>query len=83
MENARSDPPPPSQDSASLLKRLAGPSSGKAGLAKDQTEINRIIAEASKGSKFYEVRTLVPLLRPSGRRLTIHTRRMRSGRTSS
>ena len=25
-------------------------------LAKDQTEINRIIAEASKGSKFYEVR---------------------------
>lgn len=24
-------------------------------LAKDQTEINRIIAEASKGSKFYEV----------------------------
>ncbi|GJE97755.1 DNA polymerase IV [Phanerochaete sordida] len=26
----------------------------KAGLAKDQTEINKIIAEASKGSKFYE-----------------------------
>lgn len=25
-------------------------------LAKDQTEINRIIAEASKGSKFYEAR---------------------------
>lgn len=24
-------------------------------LAKDQTEINRIIAEASKGSKFYDV----------------------------
>lgn len=24
-------------------------------LAKDQTEINRIIAEVSKGSKFYEV----------------------------
>jgi DNA polymerase kappa len=24
-------------------------------LAKDQTEINRIIAEASKGSQFYEV----------------------------
>ncbi|KAJ1304437.1 hypothetical protein OPQ81_005584 [Rhizoctonia solani] len=38
----------------SLLKRLSGPSSGKAGLAKDQTEINRIIAEVSKGSKFYE-----------------------------
>ncbi|KAF5370584.1 hypothetical protein D9758_001826 [Tetrapyrgos nigripes] len=45
-----------SQESASLLKRLAGPSSGKAGLAKDQTEINQIIAEASKGSKFYEAR---------------------------
>lgn len=26
----------------------------KAGLALDQTEINRVIAEASKGSKFYE-----------------------------
>uniref|UniRef100_A0A0W0F0C4 DNA polymerase kappa n=1 Tax=Moniliophthora roreri TaxID=221103 RepID=A0A0W0F0C4_MONRR len=46
--------PQPSQDSASLLKRLAGPSSGKAGLTKDQTGINRIIAETSKGSKFYE-----------------------------
>lgn len=45
----------PSQTSESLLKRLAGPSTGKAGLAKDQTEINRIIAEASKGSRFYEV----------------------------
>jgi len=44
-----------SQTSESLLKRLAGPSTGKAGLAKDQTEINRIIAEASKGSRFYEV----------------------------
>ncbi|KAG2359987.1 hypothetical protein BDR07DRAFT_175802 [Suillus spraguei] len=43
-----------SQDSASLLKRLAGPSSTKAGLAYDQTAINRIIAEVSKGSKFYE-----------------------------
>jgi hypothetical protein len=32
----------------SLVKRLAGPSSGKAGLQKDQTEINAIIAEASK-----------------------------------
>lgn len=38
----------------SLIKRLAGPSTGKAGLTKDQTEINRIIAEASKGSQFYE-----------------------------
>ncbi|KAG2099124.1 IMS-domain-containing protein [Suillus cothurnatus] len=48
------NPPELSQDSASLLKRLAGPSSTKAGLARDQTAINRIIAEASKGSKFYE-----------------------------
>lgn len=39
---------------ASLVKRLAGPSTGKAGLAMDQTEINRIIAEASKGSPFFE-----------------------------
>ncbi|CAE6482324.1 unnamed protein product [Rhizoctonia solani] len=44
----------PSTQPDSLLKRLSGPSSGKAGLAKDQTEINKIIAEASKGSKFYE-----------------------------
>ncbi|KAJ3844174.1 DNA/RNA polymerase [Lentinula raphanica] len=45
--------PAPSQ-SKSLLKRLAGPSSTKAGLTTDQSEINRIIAEASKGSKYYE-----------------------------
>ncbi|KAN0135378.1 hypothetical protein V8E53_006657 [Lactarius tabidus] len=38
----------------SLLLRLAGPSATKAGLSTEQTEINRIIAEASKGSKFYE-----------------------------
>ncbi|KAH7339479.1 hypothetical protein B0J17DRAFT_655321 [Rhizoctonia solani] len=44
----------PSTQTDSLLKRLSGPSSGKAGLAKDQTEINKIIAEVSKGSKFYE-----------------------------
>ncbi|GLB37670.1 putative impB/mucB/samB family protein [Lyophyllum shimeji] len=43
-----------SQETESLVKRLAGPSTGKAGLAIDQTEINRIIAKASKGSKFYE-----------------------------
>ncbi|EJU04281.1 DNA/RNA polymerase [Dacryopinax primogenitus] len=43
---------PPEADS--LVKRLAGPSTNKAGLAQDQSEINRIIAEASKGSKFYE-----------------------------
>ncbi|KAJ6609876.1 hypothetical protein B0H10DRAFT_2294952 [Mycena sp. CBHHK59/15] len=46
--------PKPSQETASLVKRLAGPSTGKAGLAKDQADINRIIADASKGSKFYE-----------------------------
>ncbi|KAI5123920.1 hypothetical protein M0805_006338 [Coniferiporia weirii] len=45
----------PSQD-PSFLRRLAGSSNSvnKAGLAKDQTEINRLIAEASKGSKFYD-----------------------------
>ncbi|KAJ7593924.1 IMS-domain-containing protein [Mycena floridula] len=49
-------PPEPqaSQETASLVQRLAGPSTGKAGLAKDQTEINRVIADASKGSQFYE-----------------------------
>ncbi|KAF8919917.1 DNA/RNA polymerase [Mucidula mucida] len=46
--------PNSSNETDSLIRRLAGPSTGKAGLAKDQTEINRIIAEASKGSKFYE-----------------------------
>ncbi|ORY32874.1 hypothetical protein BCR39DRAFT_522235 [Naematelia encephala] len=37
----------------SFERSLAGPSVGKAGLMRDQTEVNRIIAEASKGSKFY------------------------------
>ncbi|OWZ65523.1 hypothetical protein AYX15_02985 [Cryptococcus neoformans] len=37
----------------SFERSLAGPSVGKAGITRDQTEINRIIAEASKGSKFY------------------------------
>ncbi|ETW80514.1 hypothetical protein HETIRDRAFT_46153 [Heterobasidion irregulare TC 32-1] len=46
--------PETSQETASLVKRLAGPSTTKAGLAKDQSEINRIIAEVSKGSQFYE-----------------------------
>jgi DNA polymerase kappa len=32
----------------SLVKRLAGPSTGKAGLVKDQTDINAIIAQVSK-----------------------------------
>ncbi|KAJ7287575.1 hypothetical protein C8J57DRAFT_1446287 [Mycena rebaudengoi] len=50
--------PPQSQETASLVTRLAGPSTNKAWctrrLAKDQADINRIIADASKGSKFYE-----------------------------
>ncbi|KAJ7218103.1 IMS-domain-containing protein [Mycena pura] len=46
--------PTSSQDAPSLVKRLAGPSTGKAGLAQDQSDINRVIADASKGSKFYE-----------------------------
>ncbi|OCF41902.1 DNA polymerase kappa subunit [Kwoniella heveanensis CBS 569] len=37
----------------SFERSLAGPSVGKAGLMRDQTEVNRIIAEASKGSKYY------------------------------
>ncbi|THH10653.1 hypothetical protein EW145_g1183 [Phellinidium pouzarii] len=39
-----------------FLRRLAGSSNSvnKAGLAIDQTEINRRIAEASRGSKFYD-----------------------------
>lgn len=41
--------------SDSLLHRLAGPSVGKAGLARDQTDITRVIARASEGSKYYEV----------------------------
>ncbi|KAM5540203.1 hypothetical protein V8D89_006022 [Ganoderma adspersum] len=45
-------PPPPTLPSDSLVRRLAGPSTNKAG--HDQTEINKIIAGASKGSKFYE-----------------------------
>jgi DNA polymerase kappa len=69
----------PSSQTASLVRRLAGPSTGKAGyihpsalttalvlthfrLATDQSEINRIIAEASKGSKFYEVRPVELLI---------------------
>ncbi|KAI0256368.1 hypothetical protein BJV78DRAFT_1171398 [Lactifluus subvellereus] len=46
--------PEPSQEASSLILRLAGPSTTKAGLSTEQTEINRIIADASKGSKFYE-----------------------------
>ncbi|PWN98935.1 DNA/RNA polymerase [Tilletiopsis washingtonensis] len=38
---------------ASLHKRMAGPSSGKAGLAADHGTINRAIYEASKGSRFF------------------------------
>ncbi|KAI0302716.1 hypothetical protein BC826DRAFT_1089789 [Russula brevipes] len=49
-----SSDPQASQEAASLVLRLAGPSATKAGLSTEQTEINRIIADASKGSKFYE-----------------------------
>ncbi|KAG8926671.1 hypothetical protein FRC01_008524 [Tulasnella sp. 417] len=56
---APQSPQPPSASKVlaftdSLAHRLAGQSVGKAGLARDQTEISRIIAEASVGSKFYE-----------------------------
>ncbi|KAJ3999637.1 IMS-domain-containing protein [Lentinula boryana] len=54
MVEASSDTAPAPSQSRSLLKRLAGPSSTKAGLTNDQSDINRIIAEASKGSKYYE-----------------------------
>lgn len=36
-----------------LLKRLAGPSTGKAGLKRDPDEVAQIIYECSKGSPFY------------------------------
>ncbi|KAJ3749015.1 IMS-domain-containing protein [Lentinula detonsa] len=54
MVEASSDTAPTPSQSKSLLKRLAGPSSTKAGLTNDQSDINRITAEASKGSKYYE-----------------------------
>ncbi|RDX47961.1 DNA/RNA polymerase [Lentinus brumalis] len=56
MPHKDSNPPSSTPDTDSLVRRLAGPSTTKAGQAVsiDQTEINRIIAEASKGSKFYE-----------------------------
>ena len=48
----------------SFERSLAGPSVGKAGLVRDQTEINRVIADASK----------VRLLRSRGRqRKRLHT----------
>ncbi|TFK26499.1 DNA/RNA polymerase [Coprinopsis marcescibilis] len=49
-----SEAPQASQQTESLLRRLAGASVTKAGLTRDQNEVNQIIAEASKGSKFYE-----------------------------
>ena len=91
------EPKQPSQETESLVKRLAGPSTGKAGycilsiyyaytpliiflrLSKDQTEINRIIAEASKGSKFYEVRAIRRVCAGSHRSLG----RMKKGKTRS
>ncbi|KAL5523748.1 hypothetical protein ACEPAG_7921 [Sanghuangporus baumii] len=42
-----------SQD-PTFLRRLAGASAHKVGYGTDQAEINRRIAEASKGSKYYE-----------------------------
>lgn len=47
-------PPSASQATYTFLRRLAGQSVNKAGLAKDQSEVNRRIYEASKGTKFYE-----------------------------
>ncbi|KAF8320716.1 DNA/RNA polymerase [Clavulina sp. PMI_390] len=38
----------------SLIKAMGGPSSGKAGVTRDQEETNRIIAEASKNSKYFQ-----------------------------
>ncbi|KAJ7188315.1 hypothetical protein C8R46DRAFT_1205488 [Mycena filopes] len=48
--------PRSSQETASLVKRLAGPSTGKIDLERrpDQADINRLISDFSKGSKFYE-----------------------------
>lgn len=40
---------------ASLIKAMGGPSSGKAGVTRDPEETNRIIAEASKNSKYFQV----------------------------
>jgi hypothetical protein len=39
----------------SLIKAMGGPSSGKAGVSRDPEETNRIIAEASKNSKYFQV----------------------------
>ena len=45
---------PSSDDNASLLRRLAGPSAGKAGLdTQNQERINKIIHDASKGGRFF------------------------------
>ena len=42
------------KENESLIMRMGGPSAAKAGLGKDQETINRIIYEASKGSKYFE-----------------------------
>ncbi|KAL5507318.1 hypothetical protein ACEPAH_6774 [Sanghuangporus vaninii] len=47
------EPVAQSQD-PTFLRRLAGASAHKVGYGPDQAEINRRIAEASKGSKYYE-----------------------------
>ncbi|KAG9125119.1 hypothetical protein FRC07_008915 [Ceratobasidium sp. 392] len=73
---------PSSSQTDSLLKRLSGSSSGKAGLAKDQAEINKIIAEVSKGSKFYEneKRKDAELTVRIGKLLTLRDELMKSAR---
>ncbi|KAH6913891.1 DNA polymerase kappa [Coprinopsis sp. MPI-PUGE-AT-0042] len=48
------EPPVASQQSESLVRRLAGASVNKAGITRDKDEIAAIIAKASVGSKFYE-----------------------------
>ncbi|WFD44947.1 DNA-directed DNA polymerase [Malassezia psittaci] len=46
--------PDTEDDTASFYRRMEGPSSHKAGLARNDARIARIIDEVSKGSKFYE-----------------------------
>lgn len=48
-----SSPPPPSSIPQSLLRRLEGPSSNKAGLIRDPDQVARIIYQCSKGSKYF------------------------------
>ena len=52
-----------------------------ASLSTEQTEINRIIAEASKGSKFYEVHLVAIRSVPTNLPLAFTFGRMKSGKT--